>query len=322
MKTIPAFLLLAMVPAMALAGGIDIRRNTVIEVTADQDLNIKRAQEGDRFTATVRDNRDLPSGSQLVGEVLRVEPKSRDQAGFMDLEFRAIVLPDGTRQTLSAVPINLDNKAISRSRDGRMVADTKRVKSETMVLGGMLGGLILGSLVKKPFEGAFVGILAGILVNEANRKNADDYVLRKGTRLGALFTDDVSLDGNRDRDRDRDEERGNGGMDIRLGGRSLTFGNQAPYWEGKTPMVPLDDAARQMDLTVDRRDNRLFIEDKDNELKLTIGETSYRLNGAQRGDLPTATVERNGVVFVPLFALAMLTRELITVNGSKVSGSS
>ncbi len=321
--------LLAALPALAVAGSIEIPRNTVIEVVSDQDLSIKRAHEGDRFSVTVTGERDLPRGSKLQGEILRIEPKRGDKPAYMDLEFNALLLPDGSRQRIEALPISLDNKNIERGRDGRMVANSKKVKSEYYVGGGLIGGLIVGALVKKPFEGAFIGTLAGIILSESEKqKNNQDLVLRKGSKLGALLLQDLSVDNRdqfnrddryRDQDRNRDRDNGRGGFDLRYDDRALAFeGGATPYMSGQTIMVPLNSTARQLRLQVDRTDERIFIENDTHVMKLYVGEKAFRLDGARRGDLTASVEERNGEIFVPLEAFAPLVERPLYANGTEV----
>lgn len=317
---------------------IEIRRNTVVEVIADQDLNVKKVREGDRFSATVANDYELPKGSRLLGEVVRVEPKRGDEKAYMDLEFRNVELPDGSRQRIAAIPIALNNKAIGRDRDGRMYADAKKVRNEYYVLGGLVGGLVLGSILKKPFEGAFIGTLAGIIFGEAERqkeKNSSDLVLKKGTKLGAVVLEDTTLefddrnwrndryrDRDRDRDdrdRDRDRDRGDySRYDIRYQDRSLRFdSSEAPYANGRVTMVPAKETARQLGLAYDRVGERVYIENDSDSVRLSVGDTSFR-NGGRRLELGAPVEDRNGVVYVPIEAFASLVRQPLFVNGQEV----
>ena len=310
---------------------IEIKRNTVIEVTADQDMNVKDVREGDRFSVTVANDYELPKGSQLQGEVVRVEPKRGDEKAYMDLQFNTVRLPDGSRHAFQAIPITLNNKAINRDRDGRMYADAKKVRSEYYVLGGLVGGLVLGSILKKPFEGAFIGTLAGIIFGEAERqksKNSTDLVLKKGTKLGAVVLEDTTIayddrdwrnDRNRDdRDRDRDDRDDSGRYEIMYQNRTLRFSsNEAPYGVGRAVMVPAKETGRQLGLAVDRVGDRVYIESADDSVRLTVGETGYR-QSSQRGDLAAKVEERNGVVYVPIEAFAGLLRQTLYMNGTEV----
>lgn len=309
---------------------IEIRRNTVIEVIADQDLNVKNVREGDRFTVTVANDYELPKGTQLQGEVIRVEEKRGDEKAYMDLQFNTVRLPDGSRQDFRAIPIALNNKAISRDRDGRMYADAKKVRSEYYVLGGLVGGLVLGSILKKPFEGAFLGTLAGIVLGEAERqksKNSTDLVLKKGTKLGAVALEDANIeyadrdwrnDRYRDEDRRRDTRTDEGRFELRYQNRTLRFeGREAPYGVGRAVMVPAKETGRQLGLTVDRVGDRLYIENDQDSIRLTVGESAYRRSN-QRGDLAAPVEERDGVVYVPIEVFASLVRQPLYLNGNEV----
>jgi len=321
MKAVLALLLC--IPVLASADLVDVKRNTVIEVTADQDLSIRDAREGDRFTVTTINDRDLPRGSQLLGEILQIREKRGSEPASMDLEFRTLLLPDGTRHPIQALPIALDNKNVSRGKDGRFYADAKKVKNEYYVFGGMLGGLVIGAMMKKPFEGAFVGTLAGIILGEIERENAkksSDLVLKKGTRLGAVVLEDVNVqfDSRGWRDRDREDRLPSDRIDLRFDDRALRFeADVQPYAVGRTIMVPMDATARQLGLRADRVDDRVFIENDDSVIRLTVGERGYRFEG-RRGDLPAQVEERGGQVYVPIEVFAGLVRRPIFANGMEV----
>lgn len=323
-----ALLILVALPGASFANWIrpiEIRRDTVIEVVADQDLKINGTREGDQFSVTAVESRDLPRGTQLVGEVIRVEPKTKDQAAFMDLEFRSMVLPNGSRHRIEALPISLDNRNIQRSRDGRMVANGKKVRSEYYVGGGLLGGLLVGSLLKKPFEGAFLGTLAGIILAESERsRNNGDFVMRKGSKLGAVFLQDVSLDARDtwDRDRDRDWDRNDDGRDMRpivqFGRRTVDFTRGTePYAAGRTTMVPLDALSRELRLEIERDGDRIYVDSDRSSIRLRVGSSDVRFRGRSLA-LGASVEERYGVLFVPIEALTLLTDETITVNGTEV----
>lgn len=319
--------LLASLATTAFAG-ITIPRNTVLEATADQDLSIKDRREGDRFSVTVTSDRDLPRGTRIWGVIDRIEPARDNRPAYMDLQFERIEYPGSGDGRLAAVPIPLDAKGVERGRDGRLVANPKKVKTGDYVVGGLLGGLVVGALVKKPFEGAFLGTLAGIVLGETERQNAkkqQDLVMKKGNRLGVLLMDDLTVDSrwdrnrdDRDRDRDdRDWDRNNdrGNDEIRFDGQTLRFDNT--YRERNELMVPLNEAARALNLEVDRRDDRIWIDGRRTSARVRLNDSEARLDG-RRGDLGVQVQERNGEVFVPLGLLASLVEGEITMNGTKV----
>jgi len=320
MKRIATTLLaLVFTGAIACADTIEIRRDTVLEATSDQDLNIARAREGDRFTVTLRPNRDVPAGTQLEGEVLRVEPKQGDQPGFVDLQFDEMRLPGERPLRISALPISLDDKKIRRDRDGRLSADARKHKSEHYVFGGMLGGLIVGSLVKKPFEGAFAGTLAGIIFSELERdrsKKSGDTVLKRGSKLGVLFTEDVSFrsyDRERDRDRDREDDRDRDRRgQAEYDGRAIDLGDVIR--ENGTTLVAVNDL-RPLGIDADESGDRLYLEQGDTWMRLTVGTRDFRLARRGSGELPAEVRRVNGRIYVPVEALAAILPGTLRIDG-------
>jgi hypothetical protein len=207
---------------VANAATFELRRGDIVEATVEQDWNLKHSREGDKVSMIV-DSRDpsLPRGTRFIGTIDRIVKAKKDREAYMDVFIDTIEFPDGHRERIEATPIPLSARGLERDRSGRLVAkDPGKVKSETLVFGGLVGGLLVGSLAKKPFEGAFIGALAGIIANEVQKKDKD-VVARKGTKLGLMFERDYKSnyrpqfsergtwgpDRNRDRDRGRDRDR-------------------------------------------------------------------------------------------------------------------
>lgn len=322
---------ITLAPAVVQADTIQLRRDSVVPVVMEDTLSLKDARRGDKFFARVDDARELPAGTLLEGRVIGIRDKRGNEPASMDLEFQTIHLPDGKRASIRAVPIRLDNSAIRRGDDGRLVASRPKDKGQ-LVLGGFLGGLILGNSVKKPFEGAVLGVLAGIVMAES--QGDGDVVARKGNKLGALFEKDVKLtyngswDGNRypldrrgdDRDMRRDDRYD---RDTRVllsyRGRDLGYGsNEQPYRIGNTVMVPMERTARYLGFDAGWAGTRvLMVEDDDNLLRFETGSNDYRLNG-RRMRLGQALVERGGVWYGPMDAFSELRRDFVQVNGTRV----
>lgn len=337
MKALSVLLIGAMLAGSASANIVTIRRDTILEGVVDTELNSKRSREGDSFQVTLKKDRDLPAGTRVLGTVTRLESARRDQPAFAEIEFDVLVLPNGERTRIAAVPISLNGKN-TRERDGRIVLDKPRgPKPEQAVLGGAIGGLIIGSILKKPGEGLFAGVLAGILIGEASRAENKDVIMSKGSKVGVLLQDDIRIDDRnfydrrddryeRDRDRDRDHDRDeryerdrnrDGGAVVEANGKQIFFERDAqPFYKGDTLMVPLDTMAGRMALDVDRRDSRIYVESSDSTIRLELGNRDYRLNG-KRGEMGAEPEERGGVVYVPVEVFAPLTRDL-RVNGSSV----
>jgi hypothetical protein len=186
--------ILLALPAFADAARVTIRRNTVVPVVFQDTLSMKDNRRGDTFTATVDGDRDLPHGTRILGRVANIREKRGNDPAYMDLEFHTILLPDGSRTRIQAVPISLDQRYVTRDREGRFQAKPEVIRRDTAVIGSTIGGLLIGSLMKKPFEGAFVGALAGIVLAETqNAGRNGDVTVRRGAKLGAMFERDVTL---------------------------------------------------------------------------------------------------------------------------------
>jgi hypothetical protein len=344
LKTLLPLALLAAVGGSAIGQSNDqivIRDNEVVEVKFDKSINARNTRRGDRFSATVANDRVLPSGTRLMGRVAEIQRRDRDRKAFAELEFTDIEMPNGQRISVDAYPVALDNRSVSRNRNGRLEAK-KETRRDHVVIGSTVGGLILGSLIKKPFEGAVVGMLGGILVAETDALNTSgEMIVEKGQKMGAAFDREVVIDwrdggrydrydedrtdrrddrGERRDDRNGDFDNGRNGIMVEYDDQELRFteGN-APYRSGSTVMVPLAETAAQMGIDVVRTADRSFyLEDQDNTLKLEQNKSEARLNG-KRISLPRAMEERDGVAFVPVEAFAAVKQDSLYVNGTRVS---
>src|SRR5687767_4749915 len=189
--------LMALSPSVFAADTVRIRRGLVVPVRFEQELSLRQNRPGDRFSAIVeRGDRDLPAGTVLQGEIVDMERQRGDRAGFMVLEFNDMLLPDGNRVQIQALPIRMDDKSIRRGSDGRLEAKKKLEDSGKHIIGGMIGGYILGRIMgDRKGSGIVIGALAGILVAEAHRgETAQEVVVRRDTRMGALFEREVQFE--------------------------------------------------------------------------------------------------------------------------------
>lgn len=332
---------------------IDLERNRVVPVTLNENLSVRKSHQGDRISATVENDYDLPEGTELLGRVASVKRQNGDEPPYIAVTFDTLRLPDGSRQPIKAEPISMEGGLVKRDSRGRLMATRKVIRRDQAVLGGAVAGLVIGSILKKPFEGAVLGAVAGIIVGEDQKSLQENATLPKGTRMGALFDSPVHVayngsdwrargydDRYDDQYNDRDARRDDGyntrndhpvwrrvggsestsdrDFNITYRGRPLTFSERArPYRIGRTIMVPLVRTADQMDLTVDTDgpEGTLFVEGNDSRLRLEQGSSDYRLNG-RSGTLTQAVSVRNGVTYVPLEILARMTDDPVREGGN------
>lgn len=179
--------LAALAPFARADTSIDIEKNRVIPVRLNDDISIRHSRRGDRFSATVENDYDLPRGTRLQGHVVSVHKKSDLQPEYIELTFDRMNLPDGSIEDIRAVPISLDSNAVRRDRNGRYYGTDKVIDRDKAVLGGALAGIVLGSIVHKPIEGAIIGAVAGVIIGQNQDSYGDNSVMRRGTRVGALF---------------------------------------------------------------------------------------------------------------------------------------
>ncbi|AIE85788.1 stalk domain-containing protein [Fimbriimonas ginsengisoli] len=333
------------IPTLSQAGTIFLARDTVVPVIIENDLTMRGAREGDRFTAHVDGDRDLPFRTRLIGRVARVEQDHGDRHAFLDLEFTDVILPDGSRHPIDAVPVSLDRRYVDRRSDGRMVVKEDARKKEGYVLGGTVGGFILGSIIHKQAEATVLGTLAGIIAAETDRRNDGNTVLQKGQRIGALIERDSTFEtydrrGRRDRGYDENDDRYDRRRDensrrdrsrddlpprdreivLAYDNKDLTFSRDArPYREGESVMIPLEETVKQLGFTFERgRTNAIYIEGEDSSLRLEQDSTEARLNG-RRVTLATSVIEKDGVLYAPIEILASIAPGKILVNGNRIT---
>lgn len=156
------------------AGSRIVPAGTELHATLDSTLTSKTARAGDTFAATLTDQISarngavlLPIGTKLQGEVTDVEQgkvlASVRGKGRLDLRFREIILPGGTRLpiTASLLGVNETGKKTGASTD-----------DEGSVTGGTTGGRV----VKDVGIGAGIGTVAGLIFGSA----------LKGLAIGAI----------------------------------------------------------------------------------------------------------------------------------------
>jgi hypothetical protein len=318
--------LLMAAPVLSEAARITLRRDTVLPVVFNERLTIKENRSGDRFSARLDDNRDFPRGTTLNGRVVSVRQAREGQPAYMDLEFTEMLLPNGNRVRLRAVPIPLNDKYVERDRDGRIRARKNVVRQEQAVIGGALGGLVIGSLIKKPVEGALLGTLAGVILAQTGATTDNNTVVSKDQKMGALIERDVTIDTYGDDRYGRDDR------DDRYGRRDDRYDRDDRY--GRNDRNDRNDRPRSEDGQWERDDryrDDIAIRTGSRELRFSQRERPYRLGDtvmvpiqrtADQLGLNVERVRNSGVIYIDgddfAVKLAQDSREY-RVNGRRAT---
>jgi len=179
---------------------ISVPAGAVVPVTLDQEITSATARVGDRFTATVRSQRlgdsEFPVGSKIEGIISEATAKTGNNPGVLDLDFRSVLLPDGTRRNISGELIALDSENVTSTGQGRIMAKNRTAKNDQLkVIGiGAGAGFVLGRLLKKDgLLSAAIGAAGGYIFNQQTDKNkAREAVLPTGTELGVKLNTSVN----------------------------------------------------------------------------------------------------------------------------------
>jgi hypothetical protein len=180
---------------------IAVPAGVVVPVTLDQNLSSADARVGDTFTATVRSQRlgdsEFPAGTKIEGRISEAQPRDGSTPGVLDLDFRAAILPDGTRVPLRGELIALDEKSVQSTSTGRITARSTKASNQDRlkVIGiGAAGGFLLGRVLKK--DGALptiLGALGGLVYSQQqNKAQTREAQLPQGAELGVRLNNGVS----------------------------------------------------------------------------------------------------------------------------------
>lgn len=344
--SVAAVSVLAAFPSFVFAQGspapIRLERDTVVPVVIENDITLRRLEVGDRFTAHVDNDRDLPDHTRLIGRVYRIRESRRGDVSA-DLEFTDVILPDGSRHRFDAIPVSLDDKYVTRRDDGRIVVRSEIGTRRDYVAAGAIGGFIIGSMVHRRFAGTILGAVVGAIAADSERR--DETIVHRGQKVGALIERDTTLEfypgprvdrpgrltprpgGGEDAPPARggdsriDEHAAAGDFVLSYEGKDLHFDNAAkPFQIGDVLMVPLQRTTSQLGLTVDRdkeKENIVYVENADSSLYMELDSSEARLNG-RKVTLASPLQDRNGVLYVPVDILAAMKKGTFLVNGAKV----
>ncbi|MCW3055292.1 MAG: Copper amine oxidase N-terminal domain [Chthonomonadales bacterium] len=182
--------------ALAQSKSVSLTRGTVIAVHLQDSLSSNESLKGDRFVATVDDSSSkgnwrsdaLPAGSTIKGYVRSVSAREGKRPGTLDLAFDRVVLPDGHGYSIQGSLISLDNKSITKDKNGRLIANKAHSNNRLTYVGiGAGAGALIGLVTsrKHVVEDSLLGAGAGLLFGALEKgKSPSDVKLKVGTQMG------------------------------------------------------------------------------------------------------------------------------------------
>jgi hypothetical protein len=173
-----------------------------IRVRMNDNLSSKVSQVGDSFTTTVTEpvysNSGavvIPSGSEVIGRVDSVRKAVKGgKAGEIDVSFRQIVLPNGTKRTINGSLTDLSADDAKSDNEGTARGDRMKHRKIIFIGGGGAGGAILGAAIgggKGALIGGLIGAAGGFLGERYTK--GEEAEVRSGTEFGVLLNQSVSL---------------------------------------------------------------------------------------------------------------------------------
>jgi ElaB/YqjD/DUF883 family membrane-anchored ribosome-binding protein len=177
---------------------ISIPEGAVVPVVLDQALSSATARVGQTFTATVQSQRlgdsEFPVGSKIEGRIMEARPQEGNEPGVLDLEFRTVLLPDGTTIPLRGQLVALDDKSV-QTQNGRIVAKagSSNNNDKLKVIGiGAAAGFVVGRVIKKDgILPSLLGALGGYLYGAKQSDKPAEAKVPQGARLGVRLDEDV-----------------------------------------------------------------------------------------------------------------------------------
>jgi hypothetical protein len=187
-------------PAQTSTGGrtIVIPADTVVPVRLNSPISSADARVGDSFTATVvseqRGDSEFPPGSILEGHVRGVHRHRGGSPGVLDVVFRAVETPDGTRYTIHGELIALDDDTVRTNARGRLMARRDVGNAPFQFVGvGPGGGHMLGRVTWRNGAVANVRRATGAFLYRQNRRSrTGDAIVPRSATFGVRMTESVS----------------------------------------------------------------------------------------------------------------------------------
>ncbi|MCW3094708.1 MAG: Copper amine oxidase N-terminal domain [Chthonomonadaceae bacterium] len=272
-----------------------LESGTVIPVKLRDTLSSTDSRKGDRFVATLESedtarSLNLPLGTEIQGTVASVRPMRDKDPGVIALNFNRVVLPNEASYPIQGSLIGLDDKSVTHTSNGRLVAKDDHKNKTLLYAGyGAGAGLILGAITKgntilDTLIGGGLGYLLG--TQDKSHGNPRDVTLKPGTEMGVRLDRSVRITTNDNgsyndssirprNDRNADGTYGNGDRSDRNSDGSYRIGDGSAADSGRDlydndtlghQSVSGADTYRVLNQFTDIRDNgqpvRVIVEDR------------------------------------------------------------
>ncbi len=296
---------------------ITLESGTVIPVKLRDTLSSTDSHKGDRFTAvlqsedTARSLR-LPAGTYIEGTVSAVRSMQDKDPGVISLSFDRMIMPNESSYQIRGSLIGLDDKSVTRSSNGRLVARADHKNKTLLYAGyGAGAGLILGAITKgNTILDTLIGGGLGYLLGTLDKSHGDprDVVLKPNTELGVRLDRSVSF-------RTYDEGTGTTSSDRESYRRSQRDQNGVSAGSD-SDRDPYDDQTG--DYRVTQVSNSYQILNQYNDIRDNGGPIRALVNGQDISFLPNARpFISGGVVMVPAIPVLRAERDHYTYSSNR-----
>ena len=178
-----------------------LEAGSVIPVKLKEAISSDKSHSGDKFITAVQttDNYSdygFPNGTRVEGTVQSARPQEGANPGVLDVSFDKLLLPDGRSVRINGSLIGLDNKSVTKSSDGRLIAKNGNKNQRLIYTGyGAAAGLLVGVLTKHTLEDTVIGGGLGYLFGSLQKSHNDprNVYLKTGTEMGIRLDNRVSL---------------------------------------------------------------------------------------------------------------------------------
>ena len=173
---------------------------TVIPVNLNTEISSNGSNDGDTFTATVDNSKDvynnIMQGATVTGIVRHATPRDGDKPGTLELGFTSLHLSNGQTYPITGTLTSLDTKALKTGANGILLAKTTSKDQRLTYAGIGAGAGALASILgghKLKIEDVIIGGIAGYgaaaLLNGPSQVH--DVDLKPGMPMGVLLNNRV-----------------------------------------------------------------------------------------------------------------------------------